>query len=80
MENAEIMYGGFYHLIMQYMDVYKPSVEHTMNFVGAILFSIIDMTEMSLYERSFYLEIYKKLIVKRLNEKQLNEEKIQLVK
>lgn len=80
MENAELMYGDFYDLIMRYSEVYKPSVEDTMNFVGTILYSIIDMINMTEDEKTFYLEIYRKLIVKRLNEKQSKEEYLHLVK
>lgn len=69
MPKETITFNHYFESILAYIDVCQPSVKETLEFIGALIYSVVDKIEMSEIEKKFYIDIYNRIITKKLVEK-----------
>lgn len=73
MKSNNDMFQGYYEAILTYIEVYRPSTKETVEFIGALIYSIIEMIDITEDERGFYVDLYNRLITKKLSLKKSKE-------
>jgi len=69
--DEEITYHFFYDKILSFVKTQHPSNIDTIEFLGALLFSLLDTVEVNENERKFYKKIYTKLIMEKLGDEEI---------
>ena len=69
-KNVEtITFEHYFESILSYIAVCQPTVRETLEFIGALIYEVLQKIEMSEIERKFYRDVYNKIITKKLMEK-----------
>lgn len=72
-QKEAVMLQDYYESILTYVDAYQPSVKEVLEFIGALIHSVVDMIDLTQEEKDFYVEIYNRLLAKEINLKQPKE-------
>lgn len=75
MQDNSDRFQDHYEAIITYIEVYEPSTKETVEFIGALIHSVIGMIDITEEEKQFYVDLYNRLIVKKLSSKKSKEEK-----
>ena len=67
LESEALCYQDFYDIIISYVDLHRPSVKGTFEFLGSLLYSLLEKVDMSDEEKQLYGTVYNSLIVARLD-------------
>jgi hypothetical protein len=77
LDKESVMFQDYYESILTYIDAYQPSVKETVEFLGALTHSIIDLIDMDENEKETYVDIYNRLIRNKLSSKKAKKENVE---
>lgn len=78
-DKGSVMFKDYFESILAYVDVYNPPVKETLEFVGALIYSVIEKIDITEEEKDEYVEIYNRILRKSLIEKKVNKREACLV-
>lgn len=73
MEYYPHTYENYYDLVLNFVGKNRTLIKENIHFIGCLIYSIIDIIDMSEIEKGIYINLYQNLVIKRLQEKEIKQ-------